>query len=335
MKNQNYINHIVFVVDDSGSMSSLKNKTVEVFDSQIKHLASRSKELTQETRATIYLFGSRCECTTYDMDVMRLPSIKDCYKASQGSTALIDATRKAIAELKETPQRYGDHAFLIYVLTDGGENVSNHLAPKLAEDIQALPENWTVAVLVPDQNGVYEAKKFGFPKDNIAVWSTDIKGLDAAGDVIRQATESFMTSRAQGVRGTRSLFKLDATALNTVNVAKVLEELKPAQYRLLNVAKDTAIKPFVESWITGEDYRLGSGYYQLTKAESVQAYKQICVQDKRNGKVYSGTNARGLLGLPNHEIKVSPADFGNYDIFVQSTSTNRKLIAGTKMIVLL
>lgn len=41
-----------------------------------------------------------------------------------------------------------------------------------------------------------------------------------------------------------------------------------------------------------------------------------------------------MLGLPDFEVKVNPASYGQYDIFVQSTSVNRKLIKGTKLLVL-
>jgi hypothetical protein len=41
-----------------------------------------------------------------------------------------------------------------------------------------------------------------------------------------------------------------------------------------------------------------------------------------------------MIGLPaNADAKVEPGNHANYDIFVQSTSVNRKLPRGTKLIV--
>jgi hypothetical protein len=334
---QNCINHIVFVLDRSGSMSGRASQVVKVFDSQIEYLAQRSKELDQETRVTVYQFGNDTECLVYDKDVLRLPSLAKLYKIN-GNTALLNATAQAIDELAETPQRYGDHSFLIYVLTDGQENWSHTTgrktgAAQLAEKIKKLPENWTLAVMVPDQNGVFDAKKFGFPANNIAVWNTTSeKGVEEVGNTLRSVTNTYMTARSRGVRGTKSLFQLDSNALASTNVKNVLEEVKAIEYDLLPVHKDAVIKPFVESW-TQNPYRVGSTYYQLTKPETLQAYKQIAIQDKATGKVYSGVNARKLLGLPDFTVKVNPADFGKFDVFAQSTSTNRKLVGGTKLIV--
>lgn len=329
----NIINHITFVLDKSSSMTRLRNDVVRVFDAQIAKLAQQSKSLDQETRVTVYLFNGETTCLVYDKDVLRLPSLKNLYETS-GGTALIDATLLAIDELGKTAQLHGDHAFLIYVLTDGEENRSANGAAVLSEKIKSLPENWTLAALVPNQLGVHDAKKFGFPANNIAVWSTTGVGLEDAGDVVSNATQNFMTSRTLGVRGTKTLFSLDTTGLNKAAVKNSLDALSPTSFMVLPVAREGfVIKDFVESW-TKVPYVVGSTYHQLVKPETVQPYKQICIQEKLTGKVYSGDNARNLIGLPaGTTVKVCPANNTVFNIFLQSTSVNRKLVAGTNVIV--
>lgn len=329
---KNYINHIVFVIDRSGSMYHLSEEVVKVFDSQVHYLAQRSKEMDQETRVSVYLFNGSVECLVYDKDVLRLPSLKSYYSPG-GSTALIGGTLKAIQDLKQTPELYGDHSFLLYVLTDGQNTDNGHLAIKLESEIKGLADNWTVAVMVPDQFGVREAKQYGFPADNIRVWATSSDGLRDIGEVIKQTTNHYMQARSTGVRGTKSLFSLNTGQLTKNVVSKVLEQLNPYEYLLLPISKDSVIKPFVESW-TKKDYRPGSAYYQLTKSEEIQSYKQICVQNKKDGRIYGGIHARTIIGLPATTVKVSPATHPEFNIYVQSTSLNRKLIAGTNLIVL-
>jgi hypothetical protein len=57
--------------------------------------------------------------------------------------------------------------------------------------------------------------------------------------------------------------------------------------------------------------------------------------EKGSKAIYGGNAARSLIGLPyGAEAKVEPGNHANYDIFVQSTSTNRKLVRGTKLLVL-
>jgi len=328
------INHICFVIDGSGSMHSLSENVIRVFDSQISKLAQQSKTLNQETRVTVYVFNSDTTCLVYDKDVLRLPSLKSLY-VTGGKTALMSATATAIKELEQTAQLHGDHAFLIYVITDGEENASRGItAATLTERIKLLPENWTLAALVPNQVGVHDAKKFGFPANNIAVWTATGAGMDDAGDVVSSATQSFMTSRSTGTRGTKTLFSLDTTGLSRTVVKSSLDAIPPTSFMVLPVAREgAAIKDFVESW-TKVPYVVGSTYHQLVKPETVQPYKQICIQEKLTGKVYSGDNARNLIGLPTGTtVKVCPANNTVFNIFLQSTSVNRKLVAGTNVIV--
>ena len=332
MKIANYINHVLFVLDRSGSMTHLSDAVVKVFDAQIANLANRSREMDQETRVTVFQFNEKVECLVYDKDVLRLPSLRNVYGPCASNTALIDATIKSVQELQETPERYGDHAFLCYVLTDGQENASRTRMAELQKLFKDLPDNWTLAVLVPDQNGVFEAKRFGFPADNIAVWSaTSVKGCEDMGRVITRATETFMQARTKGLRGTRSLFALDTSNLTPRAVQTNLEQLGSDEYDLFQVQRVEEIKPFVERK-TGEAYAKGCAFYQLSKAETIQAYKELAVQDHR-GRIYVGDNARKLLGLPSVEMRVLPESYGDYTIFVQSTSVNRKLVPGTEVLV--
>lgn len=331
MKTQNYINHIALVLDASGSMMSHASELIKVADNQIEYLARRSKELDQETRVTVYSFNysHNIQCLIYDKDVLRMPSIVGMYHP-EGQTALIDATLLALNDLSMTPEKYGEHAFLIYVLTDGKENDSRTGSSILSSRLKNLPDHWTLAAFVPDQTGVFEAKKFGFLKDNISVWdTTSSTGVSEAGEKIRQATEVFMTNRTLGIRGSRNLFTLATPSLKTVS--EKLTNLHFGQYRIFEVDQTGRIDEFVERKLR-RAYQLGEAYYQLTKPEVIQATKKIAIFAKSN--VYTGSKARKLLGLPDYNVKVRPADFPDYEIFVQSTSVNRKLIEGTKLLVL-
>ena len=345
MKIDNIINHIVLVLDASSSMiGTSATQLVKVADNQIAYLAQRSKELDQETRVTVYQFGSegenryrgygrppkRIECLVYDKDVLRVPSIAQVYHA-WGNTPLIDATALALDDLALTPEKYGEHSFLVYVLTDGKENDSAISSQSLSQKINGLPDHWTLAAFVPDQIGVHEAKRFGFPAQNIAVWdATTVAGVEEVGGTIREATENFMQGRAAGVRGTRNLFQLAKPKL--AEVKGKLDALHPGQYRLYNVGSDTArIDEFIESE-THRAYKRGEAYYQLSKRETIQPQKEIAIMGA-NG-LYVGKAARDLLGLPDYDVKVSPTDSTEYDVYVQSTSNNRKLMPGTKVLVL-
>ena len=68
-----------------------------------------------------------------------------------------------------------------------------------------------------------------------------------------------------------------------------------------------------------------SGYYLL-----------MLIRNKKSGAIYAGDEARDLMQLPKHgaigTMKLKPDAGCEFDIFVQSTSNNRKLVAGTDLI---
>lgn len=329
---QKLINHVALVLDASWSMNGRQSEVVKVTDEQIKHLALRSEELNQETRVSVYRFGeTTIECLIFDMDVMRLPSTSDLYGVLRENTALIDATLKSQEDLSTTSELYGDHAFLTFVLTDGQENRSRRTAAELRNKIVGLPENWSLAFLVPNASGVAYMERLGMSRDSIAQWDiASSSGLVDAVSTIRVATDNFMTNRAAGVRGTRGVFSTGADAVNKETVTQNLQPIPNNEFGLYRVPSKTRIDEFVNS--LGMNYVKGAGYYQLTKTETIQANKHIVVVEKGTTNAYGGKQARALIGLPDNEsVRVKPDENPKYEIFVQSTSLNRNLMPNTRL----
>jgi hypothetical protein len=355
------INHVAIVLDASSSMEGLSKAVIQVADKLIADLANLSQQMDQETRVTVYSFADDVTCIIYDKDVLRLPSIREHYKA-YGNTALLKATSIAIDDLAMIPTKHGDNSFLLYIITDGEENASDYgydrfgrWSPRVATreeplyretlpgKIAALSDIWTTAVLVPNAQGVFLAKKYGFPASNIAVWdATSSKGVEEVGRTITAATTSYMTSRASGVRGTKNLFTPAVGNLSSTDItAAGLTPLDPSKYVLIPVVKDITIKDFVEE--CASQYQVGRAYYQLTGSKTpkgkkhivVQGNKAVAVMDTTTSKVYTGPEARKLVGLPDHDVNVDPSDTkGQYKLFVQSSSVNRNLYAGTKLLLM-
>lgn len=328
----NRITHVNLVLDASYSMSEHAANLIKVVDGHIQHLADRSRKLDQDIHISVYDFADDVRCAVYDRDVLRLPSIARLYRP-RGNTALIDATLQSLEELAQTAQLHGEHAFLTYVQTDGQENRSRRRPAELRAKLAGLPSNWTVACLVPDAMGKDDAMAFGFAPDNIAIWNpSGRRGVEEAGAVMEQATDTFLDNRAKGVVGTRSLFSTGLDAVNQQTVRASLDLLDPSTYRVLPVPRDTDIRAFFASQPVA--FRQGSNYYQFTKRETIQAGKKIVVREKATGRFYGGQRARDLLGLQLQDIRDKPGYNPEYDIFVQSTSPNRKLMGGTDLLVL-
>jgi hypothetical protein len=334
----NLIDHVVIVLDESMSMAGHAETLIKQTDDLIQHLAVRSNELGRETRVSIWVFGWHTDvrCIVWDKDVLRLPSIRDFYRPD-GNTALIDATMDAINAHLDIPTKHGEHAFLVYVLTDGRENDSVIYGPaELRYKFTQLPDNWTVAALVPDVSGVDFAKRVGFQPGNIDTWdAASAQGVADVGVRIRQTTDRWQDNRSRGQRSTTTLFSTGLDAVNDKTVKQSgLVPLTKGSYDLREVPARYSIKAHVEDTIHMR-YVVGNGFYQLSKREEIQPGKQIAIVSKADDTVYVGDSARRLIGLDtNLSVKVKPDVNPLYDIFVQSTSTNRILIPGTRFLYL-
>jgi hypothetical protein len=199
--------------------------------------------------------------------------------------------------------------------------------------IQGLPDNWTLAAFVPNANSKHYAKNLGFGNDNIAIWNADAtNGFLEVGEVIRQATDSYMQNRTSGIRGSKNIFNL--TPVTPKDVMANLTALTRGSYTLNLVPADSRIDDFYKS-ITKNAYTPGKAFYQLTKLEEIQSHKQVAIRVENTGDVYMGGAARQMLGLPDGmSAKVKPGDHKDYTIFVQSTAFNRKLLRGTECLIL-
>lgn len=107
----------------------------------------------------------------------------------------------------------------------------------------------------------------------------------------------------------------------------------PGRFQVMTVGRaDISIKDFVRK--NGFEFEIGKGFYQLTKPVLVQERKEVIVQDRDTGDLFSGKDARHIIGLPYGDRgTVHSRDIrGNWNVFIQSTSANRKLIANTKFL---
>jgi len=330
---QGLTNHVTFVLDRSWSMSGKKDAVIQAVDTQIEALAETSRKLDQETRVTVIIFDDTVDVLVYDKDVLRLPSIKDYY-VPRGRTALVDATLQAIDDLSKIPEIHSDHAFLTMVVTDGMENASTNLPSTLSRRVSKLADNWTVAAFVPDAQGEQYAQSCGFPPGNIMLWdASSVAGFEKAAATMRQATETFMAGRASGIRGSKAVFSTGSEAINRDTIkAAGLAPLDPSKYQLVPVSREVAIRDWVVE--CGHSFRTGANFYQLNKRETIQGAKGVAILEKKTDRVYVGDAARDLLGLGWDTVRVAPDHNADFDIFVQSTSVNRKLIPGTRLLIM-
>ncbi len=109
----------------------------------------------------------------------------------------------------------------------------------------------------------------------------------------------------------------------------VLKPSPPSRFQVIPVNNDEDIQSFASN--NGLVFERGKGFYHFQKPELIQKNKEIVLREKSTGDFFEGNMCRKMLNLITYDEKkrIKPTDFPDYDIFIQSTSLNRKLISNS------
>lgn len=335
------VNRVAIVVDQSQSMSGIRYDVERRTNELLRDIRARKD---QQNVASVYVFSE---------DV--LGPMENYPSTFLGqNTALLDAVGKAIEDLSAYDSKL-DVANLVIVLTDGEENRSRFYEGKKTYQFGArnwdgfsskksLPDliqkkqaegNWTFAFQLPPGKADAFSREFGIPRNNCSEWEGTKQGFEETSIRTQSSFATYSAVRAAGQTQSRSFYEPVTPDLSKVKVKdlKQLDNLT-ARFAQHTVAKESSIKEFVESK-TKQPYVPGTAYFQLSKPEKVQYTKQIALVPIGKKSVFGGEKARDLIGLSKFkDAKVSPGNHGDYEIYVQSNSTNRILVRGSKVLIL-
>ena len=333
--------YLAFIRDHSGSMRGLGKQAAKDYNSQIASVQDAAKKYNIDTIVSVIKCGigpgvGRVEREIINSNVHVLrPINENTYEVNGNSTPLFDSVGEVIELFKAVPDYTSlDVSFLVLVITDGQDNASPKWKFKIGNEVLSLQasDRWTFVFRVP-RGYRNSLKSLGIPEGNILEWDQTEHGLFTSTTATLSAVDTFYATRSKGGTSTRCFY----SNLDNVSKEKVkatLENIsKEASIYLNSVKPGISIKE-LSVYYTG-DYVKGTVFYQLIKHESdVQEYKVFCVRDKGTKAIYSGRAARDLLGLPHSgTISLSPGNHGNYDIFIQSTSVNRKIPLNSSVLI--
>ena len=328
----------VQLIDSSGSMQGKEDAVLLAMNGISEIIKFEAEKIP--TRVSMFHFNNETHMIIEDQAASELPKLtRRVYRAS-GGTALFDAVKVAIESLEKFAKP--NDIFVVNVFTDGENTIAHHRIPEIVKLMKEKQEtgNWTFTFQLPRGSSVKPnyyrddfIRNYDVPAGNTATWETTEEGAREMGQVTQAATTDFYDQVSKGATQSRGFYEVqpDLSKVKAKDIAK-LEDLSH-KFKAFEVDKETPIKEFVEER-TKRGYVIGSTYYALTKKETVQAQKEVLLLDIKSKKIYGGDEARGLIGLPQgHPAKVEPGNHGNYIIYVKSTSVNRKLVRGTKILV--
>jgi hypothetical protein len=342
------VNRIAMVLDGSSSVRGIAHLLVKAVNSHIASLKNESQTRGMQTYVSLFIFSDYVFPPVFlNQYIHGVNEITMAQYQMGNMTALYDGIGTAIEHFEGLSDANDPNtSFLIVTATDGNENQSRRWPQKrLSEKISALQqtERWTFAFTGPIGCKREITNRLGIFAGNVEEWANTQEGTVTMTNAVATGYSNFMGARSSGLRGTKQFFTTDLSQVSTTAI-KNLTNLS-SNFKVLPVdnatqeGKEWEIRPFVEDRMSrntsfraqaGQSYVAGYGYYQLTKPEDVQASKDILIREKTTGAIYGGHEARGLIGMPtNTLVRVKPGNHGNYDLFVKSTSVNRKLVRGT------
>lgn len=323
--------------DHSGSMASLALQAANDYNLTLNGIKQSVLDQGQAAYLTVVECGyghTGKVRVVQDLKAVELTQQVTSYTTTGRGTPLWDSVGEAIQSL-ESMTREPDAAFLVMAITDGHENNSwtwtaRTIGMKIAS-LQAT-DKWTFVFRVP-KGYKAELQRAGIPAGNIMEWEQTEKALVAATTVTVNAVQEYFMARSAGETKTTKFF---------ANLEDIPPEVIKAS--LIDVSSTVKVQ-----WVSSKDdgmqirdfcnkyfgkFETGHALYQLTKKEDVvQDYKRLCIRDKTNGKIFSGSAARQLLNLPTSgNIQLSPGAHGQYDLFIQSNSVNRKVQKDTSVL---
>lgn len=334
-------NYIGFVNDHSGSMKKLQVAAVRDYNANITAIrdAANREMLDTVVSAVAVGIGEQGYGCTRQIVISNPHVLKPMtYWQADGGTPLYDGVGDMLELFKSLPDYNSpDVSFLVMTTTDGEEAHSRkYTRQSLAKAIQELQATgrWTFVFRVP-KGAAHTVTSLGVPLDNIQEWDTSTKGMEASTLATTKAVDSYFTARTAGKKSS-NVFYANAANVSSSQIKANLEDISQqvSAWNVLNTEDGSEIKPFAEQRLGSSPFLKGAAFYQLTKTEArVQDNKMIIIRDKSNGHVYYGPAARDMIGLPHTgTVRLHPGDHGNYDIFIQSTSINRKLVSGTQVL---
>jgi hypothetical protein len=324
--------HVEFIRDHSGSMYSLRGPALNDYNNTLNALNVAASDNGIATTISVTECGGGIRHAITNVPIGQAQPLTH-YNAD-GGTPLFRSVLAAIKNAKNHPH-YNDPEFniIIAATTDGQD--TNGGQDQMMNEIRALQatDRWTFVFRVPRGYG-RELVRLGVAPGNILEWDQTAKGTETASVQNNHAFSEFMQGVKSGQRSSRT-FYTSAANVTEADVKKLGDISSEVQlFPVSDKEADAQIRDFVESRLNGSAMLKGAAFYQLVKTEDkIQDYKLVAIRDKDSGQIYCGPEARDLIGLPRlGDARVRPDTAGKWQIFVQSTSVNRKVTGNTQVL---
>lgn len=176
------LTEIVFILDRSGSMSSLTDDTIGGYNAFIE----QQKKEPGEARLTTVLFDDKYELLHDGVNLNDVAPLTHDEYFARGMTALMDAigrTVNAVGDrLSKEDETERPGKVIVVITTDGMENASREFTKKQVKDMitcQTDKYNWQFMFLGANIDAASEAESIGINRAFASTYTASAAGTDA------------------------------------------------------------------------------------------------------------------------------------------------------------
>ena len=192
------LTELVFILDESGSMSGLTSDTIGGFNSLI---AKQKKEEGEALVSTVF-FSSSSKVIHDRLKLEDVPNLKDRDYVPSGCTALLDAVGDAVHHIanihKYAREEDVPEKTLFVITTDGMENASRKYShkdvKKLIERVQE-EKGWEFVFLGANIDAAETADSIGIRAENAVDYHADCCGTEVLYEAVGCAVSSIRASK--------------------------------------------------------------------------------------------------------------------------------------------
>ena len=192
------LTELVFILDESGSMSGLTSDTIGGFNSLI---AKQKKEEGEALVSTVF-FSNNSKVIHDRLKLKAVPKLTDRDYVPSGCTALLDAVGDAVHHIanihKYAREEDVPEKTLFVITTDGMENASRKYShkdvKKLIERVQE-EKGWEFVFLGANIDAAETADSIGIRAENAVDYHADCCGTEVLYEAVGCAVSSIRASK--------------------------------------------------------------------------------------------------------------------------------------------
>jgi uncharacterized protein YegL len=198
------------VVDASGSMSSLKESTLNGINENIqtvKELDKKNKD--QDYFVSLYYFNHGITKVLDKVPAKKVEEVTNEDYIISGTTSLHDAIGTALSELRPNINSM-DETAVVTIITDGHENSSREYTGKKIKSLVSEldeSENWTINLVGANIDTIETGTSLGFNAANVMDFSADAdSNLDVYGQLSKSMHARSVSYSTSGSFNKRAYF---------------------------------------------------------------------------------------------------------------------------------